>query len=320
MEGEVAGGASLLADGRRTTIGGACLANAALFHGRAQEDTCGAGHFGTVLIPLLTAIIEVKRLSTAELIPALVAGYEAGGLVEQALARSSTPAGFRSTSVYGTVAAAAASARLLGLDERQTASALETAVSFTGGVLQSFADGSDEWRYQPGIFARNGWTAMELARAGANSAPGAFEGKSGLAQAFARSTIDADALAVRLGNEWSIRRVTFKPASGLRIQPDSGHRRARAAGANWLATDRRGARADEPVRDRLRRHGRHRSVPFHLRHLDEHPILHRNDLGSRRSVDGADDRLWRLRGQRARKPHQPGDRLHRADLVGCDRG
>ena len=45
LDGEVAGGATLFLDGRRTTIGGACLANSALFHGRAQEDTCGAAHF-----------------------------------------------------------------------------------------------------------------------------------------------------------------------------------------------------------------------------------------------------------------------------------
>jgi len=57
MEGEVTRGATLLGDGRRTTIGGACLANAALFHGRCQEDTLGAAHFGTVLIPLLTALL-----------------------------------------------------------------------------------------------------------------------------------------------------------------------------------------------------------------------------------------------------------------------
>ncbi len=211
MDGELADGATLLGDGRRTTIGAACLANSALFHGRAQEDTCGAGHFGTVLIPLLTALIEAKKLSTASLIPALVAGYEAGGLVEKAFARASTPAGFRSTTLYGTIAAAAATARLLGLDAKTTASALENAVSFTGGVLQSFADGTDEWRYQPGVVARNGWVATELARAGSVSAPHAFEGKSGLARAFAKADMDIGALAGQLGREWSIRRVTFKP-------------------------------------------------------------------------------------------------------------
>lgn len=211
MDGEVAGGATLLGDGRRTSIAGAALANSALFHGRAQEDTCGAGHFGTVLIPLLTAIIEARGLGTQDLIPALVAGYEAGGLLEQALARKTTPAGFRSTTLYGTLAAAAATARLMRMDAKSTASALENAVSFTGGILQSFADGTDEWRYQPGIVARNGWAAAELARAGSVSAPFAFEGRSGLARAFAKDELDVAALAARLGCDWSIRRVTFKP-------------------------------------------------------------------------------------------------------------
>jgi 2-methylcitrate dehydratase PrpD len=96
LDGEVRDGATLLGDGRRTTIGGACLANSALFHGRAQEDTCGAAHFGTILIPLLTALTEVRRYPVAALIPALVAGYEAGGVLEQAYAGQTTPGGFRS--------------------------------------------------------------------------------------------------------------------------------------------------------------------------------------------------------------------------------
>jgi 2-methylcitrate dehydratase PrpD len=78
-------------------------------------------------------------------------------------------------------------------------------------MLQSFADGSDEWRYQVGIAARNGLAAVELARAGSRSAPGAFEGRSGFVRAFARSDCDVPALLARLGREWSVLRVTFKP-------------------------------------------------------------------------------------------------------------
>ncbi|MGB3864452.1 MAG: MmgE/PrpD family protein, partial [Xanthobacteraceae bacterium] len=150
-EGEVRDGATLFGDGRKTTIGGACLANSALFHGRAQEDSCGAAHFGTVMIPMLAAMIEVKRYPLDRMIPALVAGYEAGGLLETAFAGKTTPAGFRSTATYGVIAAAAAASRLMGCDATTTAAALANAVSFTGGVLQSFVDGTDEWRYQPGL-------------------------------------------------------------------------------------------------------------------------------------------------------------------------
>lgn len=201
----------LLCDGRRTTIGGACLANSALFHGRAQEDSCGAAHFGTILIPLLAAMIEARRYPAARLIPALVAGYEAGGVLESAYAGQTTPAGFRSTATYGVVAAAASAARLMELDAAKTAGALANAVSLTGGVLQSFADGTDEWRYQPGIVARSGLVAAELARAGSASAPHAFEGKAGLVRSFARIDCEVGKIAASLGRDWAIHRVAFKP-------------------------------------------------------------------------------------------------------------
>jgi 2-methylcitrate dehydratase PrpD len=210
LDGEVAGGATLFLDGRRTTVGGAALANSALFHGRAQEDTCGAAHFGTILIPLLTALIEARGYPVVRLLPALVAGYEAGGVLEKSLSGKTTPGGFRSSAIYGTIAAAAASARLMELSIEQTAAALENAVSLTGGVLQSFADGTDEWRYQVGVVARNGLVAAELARAGSISAPHAFEGKSGFARAFARCDLDP-ALTRELGRDWAVLRVAFKP-------------------------------------------------------------------------------------------------------------
>ena len=87
LDGEVAGGATLPGDGRRTTIDGPCLANSVPFHGRAQEDTCGAAHFGTVFVPLLTAMIETRHYPLGRLVPALVAGYEAGRLAREGLCR-----------------------------------------------------------------------------------------------------------------------------------------------------------------------------------------------------------------------------------------
>ena len=210
MAGEISDGATLLGDGRRTTVAGACLANSALFHGRAQEDTCGAAHFGTILIPMLTALIETRRYPLDRLIPALVAGYEAGGLLEAALAGETTPRGFRSTATYGAIAAAAAAARLIGLDATTTGAAVAIAGSFTGGLLQSFADGTDEWRYQPGMVAQSGLTAAELARAGAVAAPFALEGKAGLARGFAGVALP-EGLSARLGQDWATLRVMFKP-------------------------------------------------------------------------------------------------------------
>lgn len=211
MDGEGSGKATMLCDGRKVTIVGAALANAALFHGRAQEDTCGAAHMGAIMIPLLTAIIEARGYPLSRLLPALVAGYEAGGLLERAYAGRTTPAGLRATPIFGTIAAAAAAARVMELDAERTAAAIANAASFAGGVLQSFADGTDEWRYQVGVAGRNGFVAAELARAGSVSAPHAIEGPAGFVKAFARTDCDVEALAGHLGKDWSIARVTFKP-------------------------------------------------------------------------------------------------------------
>lgn len=211
MDGERAPGATLLGDGRQTSPGGAVLANAALFHGRAQEDASGAAHFGTELIPLATAMIETGGYPLDRLLPALVAGYEIGGLLEEAYAGKTTPAGLRSSTVYGPLACAALAARLMDLPKDRIAAALSLAASFTGGNLQAFADGSDEWRYQVGMVARSGLVAAELARAGARTAPHAIEGSAGLIRTMARSEPDVAALAAKLGHEWKIHRVAFKP-------------------------------------------------------------------------------------------------------------
>ncbi|HYG85398.1 MAG TPA: MmgE/PrpD family protein [Azospirillum sp.] len=210
MHGEQPHGATMLGDGRRTTVPGAALAGSALFHGRAQEDTCGAAHLGAIVIPLLTALMEARRYPANRLLPALVAGYEVGGLFETAYSPLTTPAGLRASPLYGTLAAAAAAARLMDLPEDRIAAALANAASFAGGILQSFDDGTDEWRYQVGVAGVNGLMAAQLAAAGSVSAPRAFEGRTGFVRAFARADCDVEALAERLGEVWSIHRVTFK--------------------------------------------------------------------------------------------------------------
>ena len=211
IDGEQQKGATLLGDGRKTSMLGAAVANAALFHGRAQEDACGAAHFGAILIPMLTAAVECGRAPVARLLPALVAGYEVGGLFEAAYSGKTTPAGLRASPIYGALAAAAAASKGLGLNAAQSAAALANAASFAGGILQSFDDGTDEWRYQVGMTARNGWLAAELALAGSVSADHAIEGRHGFVKAFARVPCDVSALLAPLGKTWSVHRVAFKP-------------------------------------------------------------------------------------------------------------
>ena len=48
-------------------------------------------------------------IGAVTLLPALIAGYEVGGLLESAYGPKTTPAGLRASPLYGTLAAAAAS-------------------------------------------------------------------------------------------------------------------------------------------------------------------------------------------------------------------
>jgi 2-methylcitrate dehydratase PrpD len=211
LNGENQNGATILGTGQKTTIAGAAFANAALFHARTQEDSLGAAHFGTILVPLLTGMIEARGYELNGLIPALVAGYEVGGRLELAFAKYTTPVGLRASSVYGPSAAAAAAAKLMGLSGERISAAISLASSFSGGLLQCWNEGSDEWRYQVGQAAQTGIMAAELSRNGSTAASEIVEGRSGIAAAFARTDCDAEALCADLGSAWSISRVTFKP-------------------------------------------------------------------------------------------------------------
>jgi len=211
MEGSASGPASVLGEGKRTGIAGAVLANATLFHARTQDDTCGAAHFGATLLPLLINLLEVRRLPSAVLLPALVAGYEVGGALEVHCAASSSRNGFRASSLYGTVAAAAAAAKAIGLGTRETAAAIANAMSFAGGSVVAFSEGSDEWRYQLGTAALAGLQAACLAEAGSRSARSAAEARGGFFEIFCRETMDARAITAGLGAEWALDRVMFKP-------------------------------------------------------------------------------------------------------------
>jgi 2-methylcitrate dehydratase PrpD len=211
MDGEQPKGATLLGDGRRTSVSGATFANSAVFYGGGQCDTCGTVHIGPIVLPMLLAMVEAGGYPLARLREALCAGYEVSGLLDKHYGVHSAALGFRATPLYGTLGAAAAAAKMMGLDVEQTESALAIAASFTGGLLQGYNDGTAEVRHQPGIAARNGLAAAEVARAGTRGAPYALEGPAGLIAAFARQPGDAAALGSTLGRDWSVLRVTFKP-------------------------------------------------------------------------------------------------------------
>ncbi|TDB86916.1 MmgE/PrpD family protein 4 [Actinomadura sp. KC216] len=204
-------GARLPVDGTAVTVESCALATGALIHARTQDDTqvSVSVHLGSTTLPALLALADRADLHGRDLLTAMIAGYEAASVIAEGHAGPSTTRGFRATSVYGPLAAAAASARLLGLDTGQTISALGLAAAFGGGTNQTWLAGTQEWRYQVGSASRNGMVAALLAAQGVTGAPDALGGAAGHLRAF--SGIEEAPTTAGLGDDWRIRRVTYKP-------------------------------------------------------------------------------------------------------------
>ncbi len=230
LDGVIASGpraATAFVSGRRLPPSAGALANAVLLHSRCQEDTSGTAHLGVAILGATLALVESGLATTRSLLEAVIAGYEVGGAMERLLGKDTMKASLRASPLYGTLAVAAASARLLELPEERVRAALDNAAAFTGGTLQPIAEGTDEWRYQVGVAARNGMQAALLARAGSVSTRRGFDGEQGFARAFARHA--SPPATLELGRHWNLPAVTFKP------YPVCAHNQTPAALAAQLA-------------------------------------------------------------------------------------
>ena len=218
------GPATVLCDGARVVAEQAALANGSLLHARAQDDTHFAAktHVGSAVLPAAFALAEERGAGGAAFARAVVAGCEVAAAVGERLAASTTARGFRASPVFGTLGAAAASAVLLGLDAEGAADAIAIASSFSGGLNQTWIDGSSEYRIHLGMAARNGITAARLAAGGLHGAPSWYEGAAGFARAFAGDDADPGT-DWELGTRWRLLDVTYKPYPVCAITQSATH-------------------------------------------------------------------------------------------------
>ena len=199
-------------DGAKCAAAPAALANGALFHARVQDDAHPAGHVGVVVIPAALAIAEATRASGADLLAAVVAGYETALRIGRDHAVDLSARGFRTTPAYGVFGASAAAGRLLGFDAATMANALGLAANMAGGLREFAASGSEDFAFQAGTAAANGITAAHLAAAGAASSASILEGEAGFYRAFGEDGRRYGArLAADLGTVFEIMEVTYKP-------------------------------------------------------------------------------------------------------------
>lgn len=223
--------ASILGRSEKVDMASAGLINGISSHTFDFDDT----HLKTIIHPAgpvasaLLALAETKGSSGRALIDALVLGIDVSCRIGNAMYPDHYDRGWHITGSTGTVGAAAACARLLGLNSDQTAMALGIAASQPVGVREQF--GSMTKPFHPGGAARAGLMSALLAQQGFTASPRALEAPRGMMQTISTKN-DWSEITEELGKRFEIVLNTFKPfACGIVIHPSiDGCARLRAQG------------------------------------------------------------------------------------------
>ena len=174
--------------GRRTSVLDAAFVNGVSAHALDFDDlsTTLGGHPSAPLVPALIALGEqmgaVAPVSGRDLIVAYLAGYETECAIARGVNFHHYEKGWHPTASLGTLGAAAAAAKLLGLDADGIALALGLAVSFSSGLKANF--GTMTKPLHIGQTNRNGLLAALLARDGFTANRDSFEHPQGFFEVF----------------------------------------------------------------------------------------------------------------------------------------
>ncbi len=188
----------------------AAMANAAASHFAEQDDVHNGSvfHPAAVVFPPALAAAQALRSSGAQLLEAVVAGYEVGIRVGEFLGRSHYKV-FHTTGTAGTLAAAAAVGRLLNLTSEQMRDALGSAGTQAAGLWEFLRDAADSKQLHTAHAAGAGLTAAYLAADGFTGARRILDGAQGMAAGMS-SDADASRLTDRLGSRWALAETSFK--------------------------------------------------------------------------------------------------------------
>lgn len=202
------GPASIIGYPDRVPAIDAAFVNATLINGRSQDDFLAKSHPGALTVPSALAVAEAEGRSGAEVLVAIVVGYEIVGRVYLGGPRMLPR--FRASGVAGTVGAAATAAKLLRLDAVGIRHALGCGAVFAHGFGQGYLSGTNEVKLNVGMASRNGLSAAMLARHGATASALAFEGDAGFYRAFDGSLEHVEEATRGLGGHYLIQDTVYK--------------------------------------------------------------------------------------------------------------
>ncbi len=206
----ITGGAHLLFGGTAPAAM-AALVNGTYAHCLDFDDVHfpSLAHFSAPAWAAVLALGEETNANEMHMLSAFVTGFEIGArLGAGGMGEAANRLGWHSTGVVGRLAAAAASAVMLGLDEARARHCLALAATQTSGLVASF--GTDAKPFHAGRAACDGVMSAQLAAAGMHGAEGILDNEAGLARAIAQDG-SVQLRMQGLGEYWELERNALKP-------------------------------------------------------------------------------------------------------------
>ena len=162
----------------------AALYNGTLAHALDFDDIThpAYSHPTAVLLPTIISLARHGKVTGREAVAAYVIGVEVFGKLGRALNTQHYRRGWHATATFGSIATAAAGARLLGLDVKQTRAAIGIGASGASGLRANF--GTMTKPLHCGYAARNGVLAALLAAEGFTATDNVIDADFGFAKAF----------------------------------------------------------------------------------------------------------------------------------------
>ena len=194
--------------------------NGMMAHARDYDDTHDAAvlHAGVSVVPAALAAAELNpRATGADLLAGVAAGLELVCRLGLATTIGIIDSGFIYSSLFGYFGAAVAAARVAGLDTAGIQNAMGIAYSQAAGTHQVTRDAALMKRMQPGLAAKAGVTAVQLAQRGISGAQNVFDGIDGLFRIYLRNSYDPARLRADLGQRWEFTNLSYKPYPCCRL-------------------------------------------------------------------------------------------------------
>jgi len=243
------------ADGKASIIGSsmkvpprfAAFANGVFIHADDYDDTQLSvapdriygllTHPTVTVLPPAFALSETRRFTGKELTTAYHIGVEVESKIAEAINPRHYGDGFHTTGTIGSFGSAAACAKLLRLDSKQTTMLLGIVAAEAGGLRNNF--GSMTKPFHAGRAAENGVVAVDLAAMGWTASEEILEARNGFFHA-AGGNFDPAAIVNRLGKPWTYADpgISIKPfPSGSLTHPAMGEMQRLVRENNIRAAD-----------------------------------------------------------------------------------